>query len=134
MKFEFELDKMPTTQQQKGISWRNGKPMFYNRKGTDNIELFRKLVDNRPSNSFLKPVPLKLSVTFHFAIKQKKRWWQWKTTRPDLDNLMKNLQDFMTKLGYYEDDSQIAWLEAKKYHSDKNKIEIEIEELKDECI
>ncbi|MCT0061994.1 RusA family crossover junction endodeoxyribonuclease, partial [Lactococcus lactis subsp. lactis] len=114
MKFEFELDKMPTTQQQKGIKKVNGKLQFYNRRGTNNYSLKAQLMKNKPKECFEKNVPLKLSVTFFYAIKQKKRWWQWKTSRPDLDNLMKNLQDYMTKLRYYSDDSQIVWLEAKK--------------------
>ena len=129
MKFEFELDKMPTTQQQKGIKKVNGKLQFYNRRGTSNYELKANLMKNKPKECFEKDVPLKLSVTFFYAIKQKKRWWQWKTSRPDLDNLMKNLQDYMTKLRYYEDDNQIVWIEAKKFHSERNRIEIEITEV-----
>ena len=39
MKFSFELQKMPTTAQQKGVSYKNGNPVFYNRKGTQNYEL-----------------------------------------------------------------------------------------------
>ncbi|CEF50679.1 Endodeoxyribonuclease RusA [Lactococcus garvieae] len=104
MKFSFNLQKMPVTQQQKGIGYRNGKISFYNRKGTENKELVNALKRNAPG----KP-----TVTFWNAIKQKKKWWQFKTTRPDLDNLMKNLQDYMTKLGYYTDDSQIVVLIAK---------------------
>ena len=129
MKFEFELGKMPTTQQQKGIKKVNGKLQFYNRGGTSNYELKANLMKHKPKECFEKNAPLKLSVTFFYAIKQKKRWWKWKTSRPDLDNLMKNLQDYMTKLRYYADDSQIVWLESKKFHSEKNKIEIEITEV-----
>ncbi len=129
LKFEFELDKMPTTQQQKGIKKVNGKLQFYNRGGTSNYELKANLMKNKPKECFEKNAPLKLSVTFFYAIKQKKRWWQWKTSRPDLDNLMKNLQDYMTKLRYYADDNQIVWLKSKKFHSEKNKIEIEITEV-----
>ena len=129
LKFEFELEKMPTTQQQKGIKKVYGKLQFYDRGGTSNYELKSNLMKNKPKECFEKNVPLKLSVTFFYAIKQKKRWWQWKTSRPDLDNLMKNLQDYLTKLRYYADDSQIVWLESKKFHSEKNKIEIEITEV-----
>ena len=129
MKFEFELDKMPTTQQQKGIKKVNGKLQFYNRRGTSNYELKANLIKNRPKECFEKDVPLNLSVTFFYAIKKKKRWGYWKTSRPDLDNLMKNLQDYMTKLRYYEDDNQIVWIEAKKFHSERNRIEIEITEV-----
>ena len=35
----------------------------------------------------------------------------------------------MTKPGYYVDDSQICCLEVKKFYSEKNSIEIEIEEV-----
>lgn len=129
LKFKFELDKMPTTQQQKGIKKVKGKLQFYDRRGTKNYSLKAQLMKNKPKECFEKNVPLKLSVTFFYAIKQKKRWWQWKTSRPDLDNLMKNLQDYMTKLRYYSDDSQIVWLEAKKVNDEKNRIEIEITEV-----
>lgn len=130
MKFSFELSKMPTTNQQKGAKTINGKYISYNRKGTKNTELVNNLVKYRPKVPFLnKDIPLKLSVTFYYAIKQKKKWGQQKTTRPDLDNLLKGLQDYMTKLGYYADDSQICWLEVKKFYSDKNIIEIGIKEV-----
>ena len=131
MKFKFEMAKMPTTNQQKGVKNINGKLVTYDRKGTKNQELVMNLVQNRPKVPFLdKNIPLKLSVTFFYAIKQKKKWGLLKTTKPDLDNLLKNLQDYMTKLGYYVDDSQICWLEVKKFYSEKNSIEIEIEEMK----
>ena len=129
LKFKFELDKMPTTQQQKGIKKVNGKLQFYDRRGTNNYSLKAQLMKNKPKECFEKSGPLKLSVTFFYAIKQENRWWKWKTSRPDLDNLMKNLQDYMTKLRYYSDDSQIVWLEAKKVNDEKNRIEIEITEV-----
>ena len=132
MKFEFQLDKMPITQQQKGITFRNGKFQTYNRRGVQNSELQSLLIQNKPHNSFDKGIPLKLSVTFTTAIKQKKRWWQWKTTRPDLDNQLKNLQDYMTKYGYYCDDSQVVWLDVKKLYGEKTKISIEITEVENE--
>ena len=131
MKFKFEMAKMPTTNQQKGVKNINGKLVTYDRKGTKNQELVMNLVQNRPKVPFLdKNIPLKLSVTFFYVIKQKKKWGLPKTTKPDLDNLLKNLQDYMTKLRYYVDDSQISCLVVKKFYSEKNSIEIEIEEIK----
>ena len=124
---------MPTTNQQKGVKFIDGKMIRFDRKGTKNTELLNHLIKNRPKIHMTNgELPIKLSVTFYYAIKQKKKWWQWKTTRPDLDNLLKGLQDYMTKLGYYADDSQICWLEVKKFYSEKNIIEIEIEEIKNE--
>ncbi|MBS4460503.1 RusA family crossover junction endodeoxyribonuclease [Lactococcus petauri] len=129
MKFSFELQKMPTTAQQKGVSYKNGNPVFYNRKGTQNYELQSALKKAAPKQPFPKGTPLILDVVFTYAIKQKKLWGKHKQTRPDLDNLMKNLQDYMTKFGYYADDSQIVVLCARKFYGNKNKIEIEIKEL-----
>ena len=124
MKFKFEMAKMPTTNQQKGVKNINGKLVTYDRKGTKNQELVMNLVPFLDKN-----IPLKLSVTFFYAIKQKKKWGLPKTTKPDLDNLLKNLQDYMTKLGYYADDSQISCLVVKKFFSEKNLIQVEIEEV-----
>lgn len=39
VKFEIELDKMPTTQQQKGIKKVKGKLQFYDRRGTKTTAL-----------------------------------------------------------------------------------------------
>ena len=128
MKFSFELQKMPTTAQQKGVSYKNGNPVFYNRKGTQNYELQGALKKAAPKLPFPKGTPLILDVVFTYAIKQKRLWGEYKQTRPDLDNLMKNLQDYMTKFGYYADDSQIVVLCARKFYGNKNKIEIEITE------
>ena len=72
MKFEFELDKMPTTQQQKGIKKVNGKLQFYDRRGTNNYSLKAQLMKNKPKECFEKNVPLKLSVTFFLRYQAKK--------------------------------------------------------------
>jgi len=122
---------MPVTQQRKGISYRNGKPIFYNRQGVSNTELQSLLRKNAPKQPFPKGTPLILDIVFTYAIKKKKAWGSYKPTRPDLDNLLKNLQDYMTKLGYYADDSQIVVLCVRKFYGEKNKIEIEITEVEE---
>jgi Holliday junction resolvase RusA-like endonuclease len=129
MKFTIFPTKMPTTQQQKGVTKRNGKTIFYNRRGTENAELKALLMRNAPPQAIGKGVPIILDVIFTFKHQRKKLWGKYKSTRPDLDNLLKNLQDYMTKLGYYADDSQIVVLCARKFYGSKNKIEIEIEEV-----
>lgn len=121
--------KMPTTQQQKGVTKRNGKTIFYNRRGTENTELKRLLMRNAPSKPIAKGVPIILDVIFTFKHQKKKLWGKYKPTRPDLDNLLKNLQDYLTTFGYYTDDSQIVVLCARKFYGNKNKIEIAITEL-----
>ena len=131
MKFEFKLSKMPTTQQQKGISYKDGKPIFYNRKGTTNRELQLLLSRYKPKKGFSKEQHLILDIVFTYAVKNKKQWGKPKPTRPDLDNLLKNIQDYMTKFGYYVDDSQLVVVCARKFYGNENKIEIEITEVKE---
>lgn len=66
-----------------------------------------------------------LDITFYYQIKQPKRWGQWKTSKPDLDNSVKSLQDVMTRMGFWKDDSQIALLKLKKRLSEHPGILIE---------
>lgn len=61
--------------------------------------------------------PLYVRLDFHYAIKDKKKRGQPKTSRPDCDNLAKLILDVMTDLGYWHDDSQIAKLSISKQFS-----------------
>ena len=52
---------------------------------------------------------LRLAVTFFFGYSGKSHGdGEWKTTRPDTDNLIKVLKDTMTKLRFWDDDAQVA--------------------------
>lgn len=51
-------------------------------------------------------------------------------TRPDVDNICKLLLDCMTRLGFWQDDSQVARLEFGKYWAEQPGIGIEINQLK----
>lgn len=73
--------------------------------------------------------PVFLDVTFYFAIKDKKRWGQWKTSRADCDNLVKLLQDAMSDIGFWDDDAQIANLHVRKKFDSKPGILIEVGRL-----
>ena len=68
-------------------------------------------------------------MTFFYEIKAKKRWGQWKTSKPDCDNAVKLLQDVMTKMGFWKDDSQIARLMVKKVLAERPGILIEVGRL-----
>lgn len=75
--------------------------------------------------------PVCLKVIFTYSIKDKKRWGHWKTSKPDLDNSVKLLQDVLTDLHFFKDDSQIAKLVLEKRLSSHPLIEIEIGRLMD---
>jgi len=49
-----------------------------------------------------------------------------KTTRPDLDNLAKQITDCLVTLRYLEDDGQVAELTLGKYHGPPERVGIEL--------
>lgn len=57
--------------------------------------------------------PLKAVVFWYWPAKTKRI--AWKVTKPDLDNICKNLLDTLQDFGYFLNDSQIVWLEMQKY-------------------
>jgi len=77
--------------------------------------------------------PIRLTVCLYFDIsKPKKLWGQYKTTRPDCDNYVKEIKDVMTELGFWKDDAQVVDLHVIKRYSEKATIYIQLEELDDE--
>lgn len=78
-----------------------------------------------------KPIkgPVLLKVTFGYKAKTKKDLWTWKITRPDTDNSIKTIKDVMTRLGFWEDDSQVVHETCKKMWVDQPGVVIVVEEL-----
>lgn len=134
MKFEFFMDKMPSTRQQKGIKVVNGQVRTYNRGNTANYELQKKLLMNKPKVPFVKGVAITLKVYFIYGTKDKKKWGKRKTTRPDGDNLMKGFQDYMQLYRYFMDDAQIAPLIVDRFWGQNNKIIVELYETDETLI
>ncbi len=44
----------------------------------------------------------------------------WKTTKPDIDNMIKMVSDIFTKWGIWNDDSQVVSIQAEDYYSGKH--------------
>ncbi len=126
MKFEFFMDNMPTTRQQKGIKVVKGQVRSYNRGNTANYELQKNLLMNKPKVPFDKGVAVTLKVYFVYGTKDKKKWGKRKITRPDGDNLMKGFQDYMQHYRYFMDDAQIAPLIVDRFWGQNNKIIVEL--------
>ena len=57
--------------------------------------------------------PIKIEVAYFCAVKDKKKWGKHKTSRPDLDNYIKNTLDSLNLIAY-KDDSQICSVTAQK--------------------
>lgn len=76
--------------------------------------------------------PIRLFIVLYFDKKSpKKLWGKYKTTRPDADNFCKALIDQMTKVGFWNDDAQIADLHIIKRYAEKAQIYIEWEALEE---
>ena len=54
---------------------------------------------------------------------------EYRTTKPDTDNLQKLLKDCMTKCGFWKDDALVASEIVEKFWADVPGIYIQIEEL-----
>lgn len=77
--------------------------------------------------------PVKLSVAFYFQTTERKRWNQYKITKPDNDNAIKLLQDCLADENFFEvGDQQIAELSVSKFWSDRAHITIDINSLYEE--
>lgn len=58
---------------------------------------------------------------------------EWKTSKPDTDNLEKMLKDCMTTVGFWKDDAQVASEVVQKFWADVPGIFISAEVLDGEC-
>lgn len=132
----FENGMPKGTAQQKGerISYaKNGRPYIQHFKkktvAQSRAELVRRLQDHAPEAPTRKPVRLEVLLTFD--IKDRKKWGNYKTTKPDCSNYIKELEDAMTECGFWEDDSQVAELSITKVYAEKASIQITIDELEE---
>ena len=62
--------------------------------------------------------PVRLVIEFYFTGKHEVRGnhdaTMYRTSKPDLDNLLKGMLDICTKLAYWQDDAQIVSIHAEK--------------------
>jgi len=116
------MDIPKVTHQQKRVNFQTRS--FYEDKRLASARdyfmiMLKSLVPEKPLEA-----PILLKVMWCFYTKDKRKWDKYKTTRPDLDNHQKLLQDCMTKLGFWQDDAQIATLIITKIWDMEEGIEI----------
>lgn len=73
--------------------------------------------------------PIRLDVSWYFPITGKHRDGEWKTTKPDTDNLSKILKDEMSRLGFWNDDKEVVHETIRKFFSNTPGILIRVEEM-----
>ncbi len=110
MQVEFFMPMLPPTKtyQQKKVRVVNGKPIFYEPQELKAVRqlLSAHLSKHMPEYKFTTAV--QLVVKWCFPITGKHYDGQYKTTKPDTDNLQKMLKDVMTDLGYWTDDALVC--------------------------
>lgn len=117
MKIDFFLPmkKVPTvTHQEKQVRVVKGKPVFYEPAELEDArnKLMAHLAPHAPKEKMTGAVQL---VTKWCFPKGKHADGEYKTTKPDTDNLQKLLKDCMTDCGFWKDDAQVASEIAEKF-------------------
>ena len=118
------------TAQEHQVSVKNGKPIFYDPPSV--ISAKQKLEANLAAHipDCKYKCAVRLIVKWCFPIKGEHFNGEYKTSKPDTDNLQKILKDVMTKLRYWTDDAIVASEIIEKFWADVPGIYISIEEVK----
>ncbi|ADY54694.1 endodeoxyribonuclease RusA [Syntrophobotulus glycolicus DSM 8271] len=126
--FFIPMAKVPTaTHQEKKVNWETRT--FYE---PDNVKAARikiraHLAKHVPEKKYTGPV--RLLTKWCFLVTGKHKNGEYRTSRPDTDNLQKMLKDVMTTLDYWTDDALVASEIIEKFWADIPGIYIAIEEL-----
>lgn len=121
----------PTITQQEhriGVS-KTGKKYTYEQTELKEArsELRAHLSKHAPTQPLTGPV--RLVTIWCFPIKGRHKNGEWRTSKPDTDNLNKMLKDVMTSLGFWKDDAQVASESIQKFWTDQPGIYIEWGEM-----
>lgn len=122
--------KLPTkTHQEKKVRVINGKPVFYEPAELSAVRAkFRDALA-----AYVPPKTLegavRLVTKWCFPISGKHRDGEYRTSKPDTDNLVKLLKDVMTGLHFWNDDAQVASEIIEKFWADIPGLFVAVEEI-----
>lgn len=112
MEVKFFLPVAPptATHQTQAVRVVKGKPVFYDPPALADArqKLTALLWLHRPPKPMTGPVELCVMWCFPLDKGKRHRDGEFKTSRPDTDNLQKLLKDCMTKAGFWKDDAQVC--------------------------
>lgn len=121
--------KLPTiTHQQKKVHVVNGKPIHYEPAALKDArqKFAAHLAAHTPKEKLTGPI--RLLTKWCYPIGKHKNG-EYKTTKPDTDNMIKLVKDVMTQLGYWHDDAQVASEITEKFWADQPGLYVRIEQL-----
>lgn len=127
----FLLMNPPTvTAQESKVAVVRNKPIIYKPEKIKQAkkEIIKHLMPFKPKEPMQGPIELK--VVWLFPRGKRHKHFEWRTTRPDTDNLEKLLKDCMTEVGFWKDDALVVSETVYKIWSDEpTGISIEIKTL-----
>lgn len=129
IKFFMPMIPPTATHQEQRTGVRSGKPYRYEAPELKaaRAKLTANLGRHVPPARWLCPIRLK--VIWCFPIMGKHHDGEYKTSKPDTDNLNKLLKDCMTQTGFWQNDALVVVEQIEKYWADQPGIYVEMEEL-----
>ena len=129
MRFFMPMIPPTTTAQMRRVTTAGGKPVFYegDRLKDARAKLTAHLGGHAPKTPFDRGLGLR--VKWCFPAMNKHRDGDYRTNRPDLDNLQKLLKDCMTACGFWQDDALVACEVVEKFWARDPGIFVEVWEL-----
>lgn len=108
MKFFIAMKPPTATAQEKQVRVVGGRPIFYDPPAVKAAKklLTAHLAPHRPDTPL--EGALELCAIWLFPKGKTHKNGEWRTTKPDTDNLQKLLKDCMTRCGYWKDDAQVV--------------------------
>jgi len=131
MMIDFFLPMQPptATHQEKKVMVRNGKPIFYEPEevldARNKFEAY--LAPYAPKYPMVSPI--QLLTKWCYPRVGKHRNGEYKTSKPDTDNMIKLFKDCMTKVGFWKDDAGVSSEITEKFWADVPGIYVRVTEL-----
>jgi Holliday junction resolvase RusA-like endonuclease len=126
--FFLAMAKVPTmTHQQKEVNWDAHQMYEPMELKAVRAKMMAKPAPYKPAAPYTGAV--RLMVKWCFPATARHRNGEYKTSRPDTDNLQKMLKDCMTDCHYWKDDAQVASEIIEKFWAECSGIYIRVESL-----
>ena len=128
VEFFMAMGPPASTYQEKQVHVVKGKPVFYDppKVKAARQKLVSHLAKHKPPEKYVRGVRLVAKWCFPRGGHKN---GEYRTTKPDTDNLQKLLKDCMTAAGFWSDDALVASEVVEKFWADVPGIYVRIEEL-----
>lgn len=119
MNFFLAMNPPTVTAQERKVKVVRNKPIFYDPQQVKDARnlLCGHLCLHKPKEPLSGA--LSLRVIWLFPRGKNHKHGEWRTTKPDTDNLQKLLKDCMTTCGFWKDDAQVVSETVEKRWSDE---------------